>query len=37
MTKKGSWSEEEDSRLVHYININGEGRWDSLARTAGTP
>lgn len=34
-TRRGPWSEEEDSTLVDYINNHGEGRWDSLARTAG--
>ena len=34
-TRKGPWCEEEDYKLVDYINNHGEGRWDSLARTAG--
>ncbi|KAF3436574.1 hypothetical protein FNV43_RR23666 [Rhamnella rubrinervis] len=34
-TRKGAWCEEEDSKLVDYVNNHGEGRWDSLARSAG--
>lgn len=33
--RKGSWTEEEDFRLVHYINSHGEGHWDHLSRSAG--
>ncbi|KAL2323735.1 hypothetical protein Fmac_028114 [Flemingia macrophylla] len=33
--KKGPWTEEEDSILINYVNIHGEGHWNSLARSAG--
>lgn len=33
--KKGSWTEEEDSLLINYVNLHGEGHWNSLARSAG--
>ncbi|KAK7278150.1 hypothetical protein RJT34_23175 [Clitoria ternatea] len=33
--KKGPWTEEEDSVLINYINVHGEGHWNSLARSAG--
>ncbi|ONI14753.1 hypothetical protein PRUPE_3G006300 [Prunus persica] len=33
--RKGPWTVEEDSVLFDYINIHGEGRWNSLARHAG--
>ncbi|XP_048336349.2 transcription factor MYB108 [Ziziphus jujuba] len=33
--RKGPWTEEEDFRLIHYVNIHGEGHWDHLARSAG--
>ncbi|WVY99183.1 hypothetical protein V8G54_031334 [Vigna mungo] len=32
--KKGSWTEEEDSLLINYVNLHGEGHWNSLARSA---
>ncbi|XP_039008425.1 transcription factor MYB108-like [Hibiscus syriacus] len=33
--KKGPWTEEEDSMLKAYVNIHGEGRWNSVARLSG--
>ncbi|TKY52433.1 Transcription factor MYB108 [Spatholobus suberectus] len=35
MVKKGPWTEEEDSVLINYVNVHGEGHWNSLARSAG--
>ncbi|GMJ09235.1 myb domain protein 2, MYB DOMAIN PROTEIN 2 [Hibiscus trionum] len=33
--RKGPWTEEEDSLLKAYVNIHGEGRWNSVARLSG--
>ncbi|XP_065864154.1 myb-related protein 330-like [Euphorbia lathyris] len=33
--KKGRWTEEEDQKLVSYIQANGEGSWRSLPKNAG--
>ncbi|KAA8549050.1 hypothetical protein F0562_000734 [Nyssa sinensis] len=33
--RKGPWTVEEDSKLIDYITIHGEGRWNFLARCAG--
>ncbi|XP_009595257.1 transcription factor MYB78-like [Nicotiana tabacum] len=33
--RKGPWTVEEDFTLINYIALNGEGRWNSLARCAG--
>lgn len=33
--RKGPWTVDEDMLLNNYINIHGEGRWNSLARCAG--
>ncbi|KAK4273305.1 hypothetical protein QN277_021732 [Acacia crassicarpa] len=33
--RKGPWTVEEDTILVNYIAIHGEGRWNSVARCAG--
>ncbi|CAL5357837.1 unnamed protein product [Camellia sinensis] len=33
--RKGPWTEEEDSTLVNYITIYGEGPWNSVAQCAG--
>lgn len=35
--RRGPWTLEEDNLLIHYITTHGEGRWNSLARYAGTP
>ncbi|KAK1280324.1 Myb-related protein 305 [Acorus gramineus] len=34
--RRGPWTMEEDLLLVNYISNHGEGRWNSLARCAGT-
>jgi myb proto-oncogene protein len=34
--RRGPWTVQEDMLLVDYISKHGEGRWDSLARSAGT-
>ncbi|KAL8267618.1 hypothetical protein R6Q59_004962 [Mikania micrantha] len=33
--KRGAWTVEEDSLLIHYINRHGDGRWNTLAKSAG--
>ncbi|KAF0914910.1 hypothetical protein E2562_032825 [Oryza meyeriana var. granulata] len=33
--RRGPWTVEEDLLLVNYIASHGEGRWNSLARSAG--
>ncbi|MQL98735.1 hypothetical protein Taro_031452 [Colocasia esculenta] len=33
--RRGPWTVEEDLTLVNYITNHGEGRWNSLARSAG--
>lgn len=33
--KRGSWTAEEDFTLMNHIALHGEGRWNSLARSAG--
>ncbi|CAK9149317.1 unnamed protein product [Ilex paraguariensis] len=33
--RRGPWTVEEDTLLIHYINCNGEGRWNLLAKCAG--
>ncbi|CAL4903034.1 unnamed protein product [Urochloa decumbens] len=33
--RRGPWTVEEDLLLVNYIAAHGEGRWNSLARSAG--
>ncbi|XVF71301.1 hypothetical protein PTKIN_Ptkin12aG0026000 [Pterospermum kingtungense] len=33
--RKGPWTHEEDKLLTEYVNIHGEGRWSSVARSAG--
>lgn len=33
--RRGPWMIEEDNLLVQYITLNGEGRWNSLAKSAG--
>ena len=34
--RRGPWTVEEDFSLINYISLHGEGRWNSLARAAGT-
>ncbi|XP_061370465.1 transcription factor MYB108-like [Gastrolobium bilobum] len=33
--RRGPWTVDEDFALIHYIASHGEGRWNSLARSAG--
>ncbi|XP_062104731.1 transcription factor MYB13-like [Humulus lupulus] len=33
--RKGPWTPEEDKMLTEYVSLNGEGRWSSVARSAG--
>ncbi|KAK4767520.1 hypothetical protein SAY86_015270 [Trapa natans] len=33
--RRGPWTVEEDLTLINYITLHGEGRWNSLARSAG--
>ncbi|KAA3458340.1 transcription factor MYB108-like protein [Gossypium australe] len=33
--RRGTWSAEEDSLLIHYIARHGEGHWNLLAKRAG--
>lgn len=33
--RRGPWTTEEDFVLMNYIGVNGEGKWNSLARSAG--
>ncbi|XVE72293.1 hypothetical protein DITRI_Ditri11bG0027700 [Diplodiscus trichospermus] len=33
--RKGPWTPEEDKLLSEYVNFRGEGRWSSVARSAG--
>lgn len=33
--RRGPWTFEEDSMLIHYITCHGEGRWNLLAKCAG--
>ena len=33
--RKGPWTPEEDKLLSEYVSLHGEGRWSSVARSAG--
>lgn len=33
--RRGPWTAEEDSLLMNHITLHGEGRWNSVARSAG--
>lgn len=33
--RKGPWTVEEDSLLMNYVAIHGEGRWNAVASSAG--
>ncbi|XP_007032859.2 PREDICTED: myb-related protein 305 [Theobroma cacao] len=33
--RKGPWTPKEDKLLTEYVNLHGEGRWSSVARSAG--
>lgn len=32
---KGPWTEDEDLRLIQFIETHGEGSWSALAKDAG--
>lgn len=34
--RRGPWTLEEDTLLIHYITSHGEGRWNFLAKFSGT-
>lgn len=33
--RRGPWTLEEDTLLIHYIACHGEGRWNHLAKCSG--
>nr|QIG55736.1 MYB transcription factor [Paeonia suffruticosa] len=33
--RRGPWTHEEDTQLIHYVTCHGEGRWNLLAKCAG--
>ncbi|KAK8606637.1 hypothetical protein V6N13_052404 [Hibiscus sabdariffa] len=33
--RKGPWTPQEDKLLTEYVNLHGEGRWSSVAKSAG--
>ncbi|EPS73052.1 hypothetical protein M569_01708, partial [Genlisea aurea] len=33
--RRGPWTLEEDNLLIQHIGFHGEGRWNSLAKSAG--
>ncbi|CAH8353587.1 unnamed protein product [Eruca vesicaria subsp. sativa] len=33
--RKGPWTAEEDRLLINYVQLHGEGRWNSVARLTG--
>ncbi|KAJ0435914.1 putative transcription factor MYB-HB-like family [Helianthus annuus] len=33
--RRGPWTLEEDNLLINYITCQGEGRWNSLAKSSG--
>lgn len=33
--RKGPWIPEEDKLLAQYVSSNGEGRWSTVANSAG--
>lgn len=35
--RRGPWTAEEDTLLIHYIASHGEGRWNLLAKRSGNP
>ncbi|XP_071724177.1 transcription factor MYB59-like [Rutidosis leptorrhynchoides] len=34
-TRKGPWTEQEDLRLVSFVQVFGDRRWDSIAKVSG--
>lgn len=35
--KKGAWTQEEDHKLIAYVERHGEGGWRTLPDKAGIP
>lgn len=33
--RRGPWTVEEDMKLISFISLHGEGRWNSLSHAAG--
>lgn len=33
--RRGPWTLQEDTLLIHYISSHGEGRWNLLAKRSG--
>lgn len=33
--RRGPWTLEEDTLLMHYIANHGEGHWNTIAKSAG--
>lgn len=33
--KKGAWTQEEDQKLIAYVQLHGEGGWRTLPDKAG--
>lgn len=33
--KKGPWTEEEDLKLIQYVNTHGPGKWRTLPKNCG--
>jgi myb proto-oncogene protein len=33
--KKGPWTQEEDEKLIDYVNKHGHGNWGTLSKRAG--
>lgn len=34
--RRGPWTVDEDLTLMNYVATHGEGRWNTLAHSAGT-
>lgn len=34
-TRKGPWTEQEDLRLICFVGLLGERRWDFIAKVSG--
>jgi len=34
--KKGLWTEEEDKILIDYVEANGKGKWNTIAKRTGS-
>ena len=33
--RKGPWTEQEDYKLVSFVNLFGDRRWDFIAKVSG--